>query len=389
MRKGLSSFVAACALLLCGASVAQADSASLAFLDAAGNPDPVVDVGRTARLTLNSSTPKRVFFKNRPAGGAPCAPSASSDTGSESFNGVWDGSTFNGSNVNGDLTIDKSGRWGTPGTFQFCIWLADSFSQSVTPFTQQVTFRRPTGAISGVVTPGAPLVGQSVTLAVTGSSEAPKRAYATVRAAGAACAPSPSADPGTGVLDGEAVNGAFSFTRTFTNATPGPKVVCLWLTGSSSDTAPVATQTAAFTVTAPPPPCVVPALAGGTPLANVQPALATAACAMGAVDYVPSTKFARGTLVRLTPVSGTSLPNGAAVNVTVSDGKPCRVPSVRRGQRLSTVRSRIVAAGCTVGTVRRSASRTRRGRVVRVSPRSGTRLAPRARVGITVSRGRR
>jgi subtilisin family serine protease len=68
--------------------------------------------------------------------------------------------------------------------------------------------------------------------------------------------------------------------------------------------------------------------------------------------------------------------------------RTCVVPRLA-GLRLAAARSAIVRAGCSVGRVRRARSRVRRGRVVGQSPRAGKRVAVRARVTLTLSRGRR
>ena len=66
----------------------------------------------------------------------------------------------------------------------------------------------------------------------------------------------------------------------------------------------------------------------------------------------------------------------------------CVVPRLR-GATLAIARSRIRSAGCSVGSVRRTRNRLRRGRVVAQSPAAGRRVSPRARVNVTLSRGRR
>src|SRR4051812_11525937 len=138
---------------LVAAAPAMADTASVTFLDASGSNDPVVGIGRAFTLSGNSTAPKRIYIRSRPAGGAPCAPSASSDSGNTYFSGY--GYPFNGTSVNGDFTLRSTGVWGTPGTFMFCIWLATSDDAVATPIRQDITFRNPTGTISGSVTPAA------------------------------------------------------------------------------------------------------------------------------------------------------------------------------------------------------------------------------------------
>ena len=68
--------------------------------------------------------------------------------------------------------------------------------------------------------------------------------------------------------------------------------------------------------------------------------------------------------------------------------RACVVPAVV-GHRLAFARDQVNHAGCRVGNVRRARSKVRSGRVAAQRPRPGTRLAARARVNLTVSRGRR
>ncbi len=374
-------------LALTVSSPALADSATITFTDAAGVSDPAVGVGRTFTVTGNSAVSKSLYVLVRPAGGAPCAPSASSDAGTTTYYGSFSGDDFYGATVNGDFTRRKTGTWNTPGAFMFCIWLASSSSTPATPFTQVVTFRRPTGTISATVSPITPLVGQTATVTITGSSEAPKNVYASIRPAGGApCAPSYSAESGRGLIGGRAVNGVFSITETTTQSAPGNYLICLWLADSSSDAAPVAgPQPATFAVAQP---CIVPPSPRFTALAPYLGALAAAGCTAGAQRYTPSVTYPRGTVINTTPVAGTTLAPGAPVAVLISNGKRCRVPSARPGTRLSAARSRLRAAGCVPGSVRYVRSNRRRGTLVRYTPPSGSTLRPRAVVGIRLSRGR-
>lgn len=66
----------------------------------------------------------------------------------------------------------------------------------------------------------------------------------------------------------------------------------------------------------------------------------------------------------------------------------CVVPRLR-GATLAVARSRISRAGCSVGAVRRTRNRLRRGRVVSQTPAAGRRVSLRGRVNVTLSRGRR
>lgn len=67
----------------------------------------------------------------------------------------------------------------------------------------------------------------------------------------------------------------------------------------------------------------------------------------------------------------------------------CRVPNVR-GKKLALARSAITKAHCSVGEVRRRASKKiRRGRVISQRPSAGTRLRNLGKVNLVVSRGPR
>jgi hypothetical protein len=379
MLAGLATLL----LALVTAPAALADTASIAFTDAAGNSDPAANVGRTLTLTGNTTVSKHVWIKFRAAGGAPCAPSSSSDSGDNTFDG-FDGDQFNGTAVNGNFTLKKTGVWPTAGAYTFCIWLADQDTTSVTPITQNVVFRNPTGTISATVAPLSPLTGEAATVTITGSSEGPERVFATIRLAGGApCASSYSADSGGGLVDGTSVNGSYTVTATTSQSTPGTYMVCLWLADSSTSGAPIAgPQPVTFTVLAP---CLVPDLSPGTSIGSVTASLTAAHCTLKRHNQA-SSRYHRNTLVRFSPAAGTRLAPNAPVSVTISTGRPCVVPAVHRGTRLSTAKSRLKHAGCTVGKVKRVHSSRRSGTVVRYGEKRGRRLKSRARVGILVAR---
>ncbi|WP_320670220.1 calcium-binding protein [Patulibacter defluvii] len=67
--------------------------------------------------------------------------------------------------------------------------------------------------------------------------------------------------------------------------------------------------------------------------------------------------------------------------------KRCTVPKVKAGSTVTSARKRLKKAGCKVGKTRRAASRTRKGRVVKLSPGAGKKTTK--AVTIVVSRGRR
>lgn len=402
LSRALPALVIAVLVGLTGAPAARADSVVLSITDASGREDPVDGIGRTFTFRTNTAVPKRLYVKVRRPGGAPCAPSAQTDAGEPIYRSSSgrlypdrNGWQFYGDSVNGDATVSQTGTWvGGTGTFMFCYWLADSSAQTSTPMTQNVTFRAMTGTVSASVSPASLLVGQSLTVTFAGSSEGPTSVYARYRPAGGApCAATHNADSGTSIeLDNHSVNGTFSRTATIQPETPGTYQVCTWMADTRDSPAIAGPQITTFTVTAPPapaPPCVVPSLTPGTPLAAVTQSLTASGCRVGKRRYVASKRYRRGSVIKFDTATGAQLQTSAPVGVLLSSGAPCVVPQARRGMRLSTARSRLARSGCRAGAVRYVKSRRKRGTVVRFSPSSGQRLSPRSTVKITVSRGLR
>lgn len=248
----LASLLALIAMLVCAGTVL-ADSASISVTTTAGQSDPAAGVPRIFTLSGVASVPEHVYVKARAPGGAPCAPTADSDTGStiEQY-GDWG----YGEEVNGDFSFQKVFTWESPGTEVFCIWLASSGSTITTPITQTITFRAPNGTITATVNPITPTPDEKATITVTGSSEAPEKVFAKIRPSGGApCAQTYDADTGSSLIDEQEVNGAFTEQATTTQSTAGTYLICLWLASSPNDTSPIAgPQPETFTVASPPPP---------------------------------------------------------------------------------------------------------------------------------------
>ncbi|HUB75002.1 MAG TPA: hypothetical protein VL979_13340 [Solirubrobacteraceae bacterium] len=89
------------------------------------------------------------------------------------------------------------------------------------------------------------------------------------------------------------------------------------------------------------------------------------------------------------PASGEKLAPGAAVALTVSAGRPCVVPLIRRSSSVGHAEHQLAAADCRAQVSYTHSRLVRRGRVVRVLARLHSRLAPRAKVKLVVSSGRR
>jgi hypothetical protein len=317
--------------VLVWSGTALADSASISVTNTAGESDPAAGLARVFTLSGTASIPEYAFVKYRAPGGAPCAPNAAEDTGSP-LAGTFD-SPFWEAQIEGTFSIRNVMTWEPPGTVMFCIWLAKGEREIVSPITQTISFRSPRGTISATVNPLTPAPGQTATVTVTGSSEAPERVYAKIRPAGGApCAPTYEADTGENLIEGSAVNGAYSMQTTTTQTKAGQYLICLWMASSGKETPAIAgPQPETFTVASPPPPpppppprppCVVPSFNSKMHLSTVERRIRAAHCRVGKISYSSSERYRHGAVIKLSHRSGTRLSSNAAVGVLVSSGRP-------------------------------------------------------------------
>jgi len=397
-RRGpLFAVALTCVIFLVLAGQALADTATLTVDNAAGQSDPAAGLPRVFTVSgTTTGSSEHVYVKYRATGGASCAPTADSDTGT-----ILDGTQgpfYAGSSVaNGAFSESDVITWPTAQTQMFCIWIAPTPTTAATPFTQTVTFRAPTGTIGAAVTPSNPVAGQQFTMTVSGASEAPELVFATLRTAGAACAPTFATDTGNTIIggSGQPVNGSFAIPTTATLPAGGAYELCLWLASSSTDTSPIAGPIAETFAVAPapvipPPPCAVPNPAPTTSLAVVEQALVAAHCAVGAVTRLPSPTVHVGDVIGLAPVPLSQQASGTPIAIEVSTGPACVVPRVRTGTTLAAAERVIRAAHCAVGKITHARSHAvRRGGVIRVSPAAGKIAATNAAVAIVESSGAR
>jgi hypothetical protein len=245
-RFALAGLVTTIALLV-SAGAALADGASISVTNAAGQSDPVAYIPRVFTVSGTASVSEHLYVKHRAAGGAPCAPTAFTDSG------TWVDASFYGLPVNGAFSLQRILTWRAPGTWMFCFWLASDEAAVPTqpPMTQLITVRSPAGAISASVSPNPPRAGDPAKITVAGSSEAPRQVFAKIRPAdGGSCGPSFDSDPGGAMISGWSVDGAFSIKANLDDPIIGDYLVCMWLAGSSDDAAPaVGPQAQTFTVT--------------------------------------------------------------------------------------------------------------------------------------------
>lgn len=381
MPRPLALCVAACAILL--GTVAPASAAP--SLTLATSADPIEAVAAQVIATGRvESTSGRIYVKRKPAGGVGCAANPSADDGD---------TVIEYPTPTGPFSETRNQTFSLAGTYLLCGWLTDT-SQPTAPIiaTATLTFnvRIPNLAL-GVAAPPVVGFGDTFQVVTTAQSETRREAWVWVLPdTGRGCpANSSAADgPGDNVVYGWAVTGGpFSRSDNVRLTSSGPHLLCAYFQYLSGRDAPQAVASAAFTVL---PPCLVPPFTpGALTLAQMRPRLVAAGCTTGRVRYQASTRYRRTTVIRLTPAPKTQLASQGAVSVVVSSGKPCRVPRVARGTRVARMKRKLRAAGCAAGRISRARSRRARGTVVRLIPKSGTRLSPRAKVRIVLSRGRR
>jgi hypothetical protein len=266
-----------------------------------------------------------------------------------------------------------------------------------------------------------PAAGVPRVFTLKGTADAPGHVYVSYRApGGAACAPSASSDSGRsiGSFYGASVDRAFSFSEARSWNPAGTFAFCIWLARSENAIAVPITQTLTFR----PPLGTISAIVNPlTPAVNE----ATAITVYGQSE-APARAYAKirpgdgPCAVSFDADAGRALLSGDPVNGSFSlatatkqsnDGAyapqlqrvyvlgpprpvgrqpPCLVPGVTRRIRLTTMKSRIRAANCTVGKVRYIRSRTVPRRViVRLSSRAGSKLQTGSPVTIYVSTGRK
>jgi hypothetical protein len=197
--------------------------------------DPVQDVPTSLTVAGSAAQPAGTVVYARRAGGAPCAPTAQSESGATIAGGPT-GTTFSGA-------FGYSANWtpGPPGEYLVCSYLFATWSDApLAVASQTIAVRAPRGSIRVRLSPATPVAGNAFIVTFTGTSEATRRLFAKLDPAGAACALTPGADSGV-PLDykpppnqGEYVQ-PYALTRE-----AGTYQLCAWLAARPDDTAPVA-----------------------------------------------------------------------------------------------------------------------------------------------------
>jgi hypothetical protein len=224
----VSSTVALAALAIPAAAFA-ADSISLSIDDPANGLATQVHVTSTAA----ASTQLFITYK-KSASSAVCAPTPSADKGTKI--------DYSPAIPAGSGTVAIAYTFKVTGSYLFCSWLAPTPTSSATASAAQViSIRNLSAKVAISASPAQPIVGNSVTITMTGSDEITQPLYARARllpASGGSCASTASADKGSSLSgSGTHVQGTFSQAfKTSSFSSAGSWLVCGWLTNSSSST---------------------------------------------------------------------------------------------------------------------------------------------------------
>jgi beta-lactam-binding protein with PASTA domain len=183
---------------------------------------------------------------------------------------------------------------------------------------------------------------------------------------------------GAGItIDSLSITGPTSFTAQLviaTSASAGPKTITVSTDGE--------VESATFTVNA-----TVPNVVGDTQAAATT-AITGVGLVVGTVTAQSSSTVAAGKVISQSPVGGTSVSLGSAVNLVISSGPPpVTVPNVV-GDAQAAATTAITGVGLVVGTVTTQSSSTiAAGKVISQSPASGTSVNSGSAVNLVISSG--
>ncbi len=375
--------------------------ASLAFASTAlaaptleltrGSVEPVESIATQLGAVVTNGGSMFFTLHVRPAGGAGCSANPRADSGE----GVIDSQSI--SSETNPVTETSNRTFESAGSYKACAWVTKDFGgEEVQAFAEATfTVRKPHLALSIAVPPTA-LPSQTFQITTTATAETARQAWEYVMPNTGACpanANAASRTAGEREILGywNIIGGPLTETKNQSLETPGSYLVCAYFQYPNQEAAPELSASAQMSVVAPPPPpppCVVPAFHRGAKLASVEQSIRAASCSVGKVRYTASTSVGRGGVISLGAVAGTKAANGAPVNLVISAGRPCVVPSLRRGSSVGRAKRLLAAGNCSAVIAHTHSRHVRRGKVVRLGARAHSRLYPLSKVSIVVSTGR-
>jgi hypothetical protein len=370
--------LAAALTLFLGASAASAQAASISL---AVSADPSEEQAFTITASGTADASSYVYLFIRPAGGAPCAATAGTETG-----GTGLLSTLVPA---GAFAVPTTHTSQSPSDYLLCAYLGSSSTTAAA--TSKAITVRPNRATLTISAPAMAIPDQPVVLTFQGSTEVGRELFATIKPVGAtSCGSAHSTDVGgQDIFSYQPIQGTYSVPESRT-LKAGGYLICAWVQEGSTDLGPDAVATASISVPPPDgdgdgvpdatdrcPAQAAPGVASGCP-PRVTPAAFTATVTPLRDRRAPYTFGFSG---RLTPPAGLSGPNVCKGNVSVQ---------IKRGTKTLSTRRRGVRKDCTWISNIGFANRSRIGRIGRLkvlvrflgndvlSPRGPTALTIRA-----------
>lgn len=387
-RKLLASAVAAGASGCLALAVPAQTLASPTIELIRGSTEPVESITTQLGMIVHNGENDWYGMRIQPAGGEPCAANFDADNGEDVTGGEWDIGETDPLEFSSNWTFQRA------GDYKVCAWVTPGESEHALA-AAETTFhvRQPRLALSISVPPSVS-PNQTFQVATTAQAETERSVweYALPNTGDGCPANSAAAGEAPGAREvltsWNVTGGPATESRNESIESPGVYLFCAYFEYPSTESPPELSVSAQTTVLAPPPPCVVPAVPSGAPLTNVEAALRSASCSLGAVHYSASTSVRPGGVLGLNPGPGTTLPAGASVGVDVSAGRPCVVPSVRPGTNVHRAEVLLAAAHCGALIVHAHSRRVRRGAVIALGSHPHAHLFPLTRVRVIVSSGR-
>ena len=378
------------ALVSLSIGVTSAQAAGTINLSVAADPAESITTQLAASGT-GAGIETYLNLKVKPAGGQACAANPGADDGV---------SVGNSDRNEPNPTYATSDNWTfqAAGSYLLCGWISNFYATTVYAQASLPITVRPPHLSLAITVPATAQPGQTFQIGTTAQAETDRSAYEySLPDTGSGCpanADAASSASGSRSADFNAwdvVGGPLTKTQNQSFTTPGVYLFCAYFEYPRSDSPPEATAIAKTTVMAPAPPppaCVVPQVGARVSLASMQQSLQAAHCIGGRYALCGKPDGPQGDVIGLNPSPGTQLASGASVDVLLSTGPPCVVPSFSRGATQSSVQKAIRAAHCSVGRTSSVHTRSvRKGRVVALTPNPHTRLGSGASVKILVSSG--
>jgi hypothetical protein len=351
-----------------------------------GTAEPVESISTQLGAVVTNAGGSDLFMHVKPTGGAGCGANPEADSGEDVFG--FEGVT----KETNPVTLSRNWTFRSAGSYRICAWIANSPSEAEAFAETTLQVRKPHLALN-VSTPATVAENQTFQVVTTAQAETQRSVFEYVlpNTGGGCPANSAAASDASGartVLYGwDVTGGPFNESKNESISSPGSYVFCAYFDYEGMESPPELAATAITDVVAPPPPCIVPSFAFGAPLGDVEGSLRAAHCSVGPLNYSASTSVHKGGVIALNPGSGTHLNSSASVDVDVSAGMPCVVPSVRSGGNVRHVEHLLVASYCGYVVAHAHSHRVRHGAVIRLGSRSHSRLFPGTRVQIVVSSG--